>query len=108
MNKTDNLPGRMMALQLKDKHLLYNSYMAFFEHGGLFVPTDDAFSLGDEVLLALELAEHPDKKFLRTQVAWIRPARTSANRPKASAWPFPTMKSAPKPKAKLKPNWAAC
>ena len=41
MNKTDNLPGRMMALQLKDKHLLYNSYMAFFEHGGLFVPTDD-------------------------------------------------------------------
>ena len=67
MNKTDNLPGRMMALQLKDKHLLYNSYMAFFEHGGLFVPTDDAFSLGDEVLLALELAEHPDKKFLRTQ-----------------------------------------
>lgn len=84
MNKTNNLPGRMMALQLKNKHLLYNSYMAFFEHGGLFVPTDDAFSLGDEVLLALELAEHPDKKFLRTQVAWINPARTSANRPKGN------------------------
>ena len=84
MNKTDNLPGRMMALQLKDKHLLYNSYMAFFEHGGLFVPT----SLGDEVLLALELAEHPDKKFLRTQVAWINPARTSANRPKGIGLAF--------------------
>ena len=75
MNKTDNLPGRMMALQLKDKHLLYNSYMAFFEHGG-------------EVLLALELAEHPDKKFLRTQVAWINPARTSANRPKGIGLAF--------------------
>ena len=88
MNKTDNLPGRMMALQLKDKHLLYNSYMAFFEHGGLFVPTDDAFSLGDEVLLALELAEKTNKKFLRTQVAWINPARTSANRPKGIGLAF--------------------
>ena len=51
---TSSLPGRMMALQLKDKTLIYNSYMPFLEFGGLFVPTEDPFKLGDAVLLALE------------------------------------------------------
>lgn len=55
--------------------------MLFLEHGGLFVPTDDIFSLGDEVLSAVEIIGHP-KKFLRTQVAWTSPARTSAYRPR--------------------------
>ncbi|MDO5073174.1 type 4 pilus biogenesis protein [Neisseria animaloris] len=88
MDIAKDLPGRMMALQLKEKVALYNSYMPFFEHGGLFVPTDDVFSLGDEVLLALELTDHPGKKFLRTQVAWINPARTSTQRPKGVGLAF--------------------
>ncbi|WP_373746299.1 PilZ domain-containing protein [Neisseria dentiae] len=88
MNAPQDLPGRMMALQLREKAALYNSYMPFLEHGGLFVPTDDIFSLGDEVLLALELTDHPGKKFLRTTVAWINPARTSAHRPKGVGLAF--------------------
>ncbi len=85
---TSSLPGRMMALQLKDKTLIYNSYMPFLEFGGLFVPTEDPFKLGDEVLLALEFEDPPEKKFLRTKVAWINPARTSANRPKGIGLAF--------------------
>ena len=88
MNATD-LPGKMMSLQLKEKAMLYNCYMPFLEHGGLFVPTEDIFSLGDEVLLAVEIIDHP-KKFLRTQVAWINPARTSAHRPKGVGLAFGT------------------
>ncbi len=87
MNNKD-LPGKMMQLQLKDKGILYSSYISFFEYGGLFVPTEDTFSLGDEVLLVLELASHPDKRFLRTHVGWINPARTSANRPKGIGLAF--------------------
>ena len=78
----------MMALQLKDKTLIYNSYMPFLEFGGLFVPTDDPFKLGDEVLLAIDFEDPADKKFLRTKVAWINPARTSANRPKGVGLAF--------------------
>ena len=52
MNATD-LPGKMMSLQLKEKAIALQLYMPFLEHGGLFVPTDDIFSLGDEVLLAV-------------------------------------------------------
>ncbi|UOO81204.1 PilZ domain-containing protein [Uruburuella testudinis] len=88
MNIPRNLPGKMLALQLRDKTLLYNSYMSFLEHGGLFVPTDDTFSLGDEVLLSIEIINHPDKKFLPTKVAWINPARTSAHRPKGIGLAF--------------------
>lgn len=88
MNSAKDLPGKMMTLQLKEKVALYNCYMPFLEHGGLFVPTDDAFSLGEEVLLALELTNHPGKRFLRTQVTWINPARTSVNRPKGVGLAF--------------------
>ncbi len=87
MDMTD-LPGRMMSLQLKDKIVMYNSYMPFLEFGGLFVPTDDPFKMGDEVLLAIEFEDPTEKKFLRTKVAWINPARTSANRPKGVGLAF--------------------
>ena len=56
----------MLALQLKDPNLLYNCYMPFLEHGGLFVPTDDVFSLGEDILLAVEIADYP-KRFLPTK-----------------------------------------
>lgn len=88
MNALD-LPGKMMAVQLKERAMLYNCYMGFFEHGGLFVPTDDIFSIGDEVLLQVEITNHP-KVFLRTTVAWINPARTSATRPKGVGLAFGT------------------
>lgn len=87
MDNNTELPTKMMALQLQDKTMLYNCYMPFFEYGGLFIPSDDAFSLGDEILLALELGNYP-KKFLRTKVAWVNPARTSAHRPKGIGLAF--------------------
>ena len=43
----------------KTPNLLYNCYMPFLEHGGLFVPTDDVFSLGEDILLAVEIADYP-------------------------------------------------
>ncbi|MCP1659504.1 PilZ domain-containing protein [Neisseria perflava] len=81
------IPGRMIALQLKEKTMLYNCYMPFLNYGGLFVPTDDLFTLGEDILLAVEIIDHP-KRFLPTKVAWINPARTSANRPKGIGLAF--------------------
>ena len=53
VNNNKDIPAKMMALQLKDPTLLYNCYMPFLEHGGLFVPTEDVFSLGEDILLAV-------------------------------------------------------
>ena len=65
------IPAKMMNLHIPDRQSLYNCYMPFLEHGGLFIATNDKFSLGDEVLLALSLGNSQEKKFLRTNVAWI-------------------------------------
>ena len=63
----DSAPGRMMSVSLKDKPIAYYSYMPFLEHGGIFVPTNDEFKMGEEVLLVLELFDNPEKFFLRTR-----------------------------------------
>ena len=63
------IPAKMMHLHIPDRQSLYNCYMPFLEHGGLFIATNDKFSLGDEVLLAAFLGQQPrKKKFLRTNV----------------------------------------
>ncbi|MDO4877948.1 MAG: pilus assembly protein [Neisseria sp.] len=76
------IPAKMMHLHIPDLQSLYNSYMPFLEHGGLFIPTEEQFSLGDEILLALSVGKSQDKKFIRTNVAWINFARSTTTRPK--------------------------
>ena len=76
------IPGKMLNLHIPDLQSLYNCYIPFFEHGGLFVTTEDKFSLGDEVLLALSLGNSQDKKFLRTNVGWVNFARSTPVRPR--------------------------
>ena len=70
MSNGQNIPAKMMSLQLKDVNLLYSSYMPFLEYGGLFVQTDDVFSIGEDILLAAEILNLP-KLFLPTKVAWF-------------------------------------
>ncbi|HEZ2208301.1 TPA: PilZ domain-containing protein [Neisseria meningitidis] len=77
MSDGQNIPVKMMSLKLQDMSLLYKSYMPFLEYGGLFVQTDDVLSIGEDILLAVEILNYP-KLFLPTQVAWINPARTSS------------------------------
>ena len=88
MSDGQNIPAKMMSLQLKDVNLLYSSYMPFLEHGGLFVQTDDVFSIGEDILLAAEILNLP-KLFLPTKVAWINPTRTSS-KPKGVGLAFTT------------------
>lgn len=76
------IPGKMINLHIPDRQSLYNCYIPFLEHGGLFVTTEDKFSLGDEVLLALSLGNSQEKKFLRTNVAWINFAISTPLRPR--------------------------
>lgn len=77
-----NLPGKMLNLTIADKPELYRSYMSFLKHGGLFVPTADSFSMGDEVLLMVSLPAHNEPKYLRTTVGWINTASTTSGQPR--------------------------
>ena len=44
-----NKPG-LLTLTIKDKSALYLAYMPFVRNGGLFIPTNSNYRLGDEKL----------------------------------------------------------
>ena len=41
----------ILSLAIKDKAVLYSAYMPFLENGGLFVPTNKSYSIGDDVFI---------------------------------------------------------
>lgn len=83
-------PGnvKILTISIKELAALYSSYMSFTRGGGLFIPTQEQFQLGDEVMLLLTLMDHPDKLPLKGKVAWIN-YQQSAMRPKGIGITFP-------------------
>ena len=71
---------RIMSLSIKDKSALYAAYMPFVTNGGLFVPTDGQYKLGDEVFLLLTLMSETDKIPVVGKVCWITPTGSQGNR----------------------------
>ncbi|NOU22115.1 MAG: pilus assembly protein PilZ, partial [Methyloglobulus sp.] len=39
----------ILSLSIKDKNALYQAYMPFVINGGLFIPTDREYQMGQEV-----------------------------------------------------------
>ena len=48
-------------MTIKDRTVLYAAYMPFVRHGGLFVPTNKKYELGEEVFILLALMDEPEK-----------------------------------------------
>ncbi|MDK4684798.1 pilus assembly protein [Kingella negevensis] len=83
-------PGRMLQLRLESKPIIYASYMSFLEYGGVFMPTNDKFNMGEEVLLVLELvgSTKTEKMFIKTNVCWINANPSASGRPKGVGLAF--------------------
>jgi type IV pilus assembly protein PilZ len=41
----------ILSLKIGDENMLYHAYMPFLKNGGLFIPTNKAYRLGDEVFI---------------------------------------------------------
>lgn len=63
----------MLSLSIRDKQVLYATYMPFVKGGGLFIPTPKSYQLNDEVVLILSLLSEPDKFPVTGKVIWITP-----------------------------------
>ncbi len=63
----------ILSLVLKDLQALYASYMSFVKYGGLFVPTQKTYQLGDEVFLLVSLLAEPEKIPVSGKVVWVTP-----------------------------------
>ena len=70
----------ILSLTIKDKAVLYAAYMPFVENGGLFIPTNKSYSIGDEVFMLLNLMDEPEKIPVAGSVIWITPKRAQSNR----------------------------
>lgn len=60
----------ILSYHLKTKDDLYRSYMPFLKNGGIFVPNDRRFNLGQEVFLLLILPEESERHPIAGTVAW--------------------------------------
>ncbi|MFT0212430.1 PilZ domain-containing protein [Pseudomonas sp. F1_0610] len=70
----------ILNLTIKDKAVLYATYMPFIKNGGLFIPTNKNYKIGDDVFLLLTLMEEPDKLPVTGKVIWITPTGAQGNR----------------------------
>ena len=70
----------ILSLTIRDKAVLYSAYMPFLENGGLFVPTNKAYTVGDEVFMLLTLMDEPEKIPIAGRVVWVTPRAAQGNR----------------------------
>lgn len=70
----------VLTLTIKDKAVLYTSYMSFLKEGGLFIPTNRPFRMGEEVSMLLNLMEETEKLPVSGTVVWITPKGAQGNR----------------------------
>lgn len=75
-------PGRqsILTLTIKDKNALYAAYMPFVKNGGLFIPTNKSYQLGDEVFMLLTLMNETEKLPIAGRVVWVTPKGAQGNR----------------------------
>ena len=81
-NNTAAPPVRqgILSLTIKDKGALYAAYMPFVKNGGLFIPTNKDYKLGDEVFMLLKLMDETEKLPIVGKVIWMTPKGAQGNR----------------------------
>ena len=75
MTDSTSRPG-ILTITIKDKSTLYAAYMSFVVNGGLFIPTDRDYEIGQEIFLLLNLMEEPDRLPIVGKIIWKTPPRS--------------------------------
>jgi len=92
MHNAPNRPS-VLSLAIKEKAALFAAYMPFLKNGGIFVPTNKAYRLGDEIYLILTLLDDPAKYPIAGKVAWVTPAGAGNNKSQGIGVHFPSDES---------------
>ncbi len=79
----------VIQLAIKEKAALYAAYIPQFTDGGIFIPSNKDYKLGDDVYVLISLAEDPQRYPVAGKVAWISPPRASGNRTQGVGVRFP-------------------
>ncbi|MFI4918944.1 MAG: PilZ domain-containing protein [Legionellales bacterium] len=76
---TEELP--LITCSFLTETLLYSAYMPFIKGGGLFVRTNNTYSLGTKVQLSVTLIDEHEPYLVSGNVAWITPKGAQNNKP---------------------------
>jgi type IV pilus assembly protein PilZ len=79
----------VVQLAIKEKAALYAAYIPLFAEGGMFIPTNREYRLGDDIYVLLTLPDDPQRYPVAGRVAWITPAHASGNRTQGVGIQFP-------------------
>ncbi len=64
----------IVSLTITDRGALQAAFMTFVEGGGIFVPTNQQYSLGDNVFLLFGLMDESERWPVPGKVVWITAA----------------------------------
>ncbi len=70
----------VLSLNIKEKSALYAAYMPALKGGGIFIPTNKSYRIGDEVFMLLNLLGDPNKLPVAGRVVWITRAGAQGNK----------------------------
>lgn len=70
----------LLTLKIPDKNALYQSYMQFIKNGGLFIPTNRDYRIGDPVIILLLLPDDPERHSVSGRVVWVTPKDAQGRR----------------------------
>jgi type IV pilus assembly protein PilZ len=79
----------VIQLAFKEKGALYAAYMPMFIDGGLFVPTNREYRLGEDVYLLLALPDDNQRYPVAGKIAWLTPPNASGGRTQGIGVRFP-------------------
>ncbi|TDX32286.1 type IV pilus assembly protein PilZ [Modicisalibacter xianhensis] len=71
---------KAMSLTIRDTQTLLSAYMPSLERGGIFVPTQERYMLGQEVFLLLTLPDESERLPVTGNVVWLSPPGVSGRR----------------------------
>lgn len=91
----------VLSLPIKEKAALYAAYMPFLANGGIFVPTNKPYKVGDEIYLILTLVDDPTKYPIAGKVAWVTPAGANNNKAQGIGVHFSADESGQRVKARI-------
>jgi type IV pilus assembly protein PilZ len=72
-------PG-VLSLSIKEKSALFAAYMPFIKGGGLFIPTNKSYRMGEEVFMLLTLMDDPARLPVSGKVVWLTPSGAHGGR----------------------------
>ena len=94
----------VLPFNIKEKGLLYATYMSMIQNGAIFVPTNKDLRLGDSVFVMLTLPEKltGDERFpIHGKVIWWTPPRAMYQRVQGVGVQFPASPESEHLRAKI-------